>query len=280
MRGSWMETRWGVASDTGGRRQVNEDAVLAESPVFVVADGMGGHARGDMASSAVVAELRALAREAQAAQRALVPDDVAAAVRRAGAAIRATMSSDDDGDPRGSVAGSTVTGAILTEQDGEPFWLVFNVGDSRVYRSTPQGMEQISVDHSLVQEMVDAGTISRSEARHHPRRNVITRAVGTGPDPQVDFWMLRVADGERLLLCSDGLLGELEDEVIAEVLREAPHPHEAAVSLLERALVGGGANDNVSVIVVEAQPVAHDNEQCDERSSGATLPRTEAGAQA
>ena len=269
-----METRWGVATDTGGRRQVNEDAVLAEPPVFVVADGMGGHARGDMASSAAVTELRALAREAQASQRPVAPEDVVATVRRAGAAIRATMAGDGGPERRDAVAGTTVTGAVLTEQDGDPFWLVFNVGDSRVYRFSASGLVQVSVDHSLVQEMVDAGTISPGEARHHPRRNVITRAVGTGPDPQVDFWMLRVAEGERLLLCSDGLLGELEDGEIAEILAAAPHPHEAARELVARAVDGGGANDNVSVIVVEAEVTERTGE---DHGSGSTLPRAQAG---
>ena len=277
-----METRWGVATDTGGRRRVNEDAVLADPPVFVVADGMGGHARGDMASSAVVAELQALARESLAAQRSLSAEDVTAALHRAGTAIRATMSAEDTGDPRGAVAGSTVTGAVLTEQDGEPFWLVFNVGDSRVYRSTSQGLDQISVDHSLVQEMVDAGTINRTQAREHPQRNVITRAVGTGPDPQVDFWMLRVGEDERLLLCSDGLLGELDDDVIAAVVRDAPHPHEAATTLVARAIAGGGANDNVSVVVVEAEPseAGSGPRGTEDQRAGATLPRAGAGAEA
>lgn len=266
-----METRWGVATDTGGRRQVNEDAVLAEPPVFVVADGMGGHARGDMASAAVVSELRTLAHEAQASARPVVPEDVAGALRRAAAAIRATMG----GVSPDSVAGSTVTGAVRTEQDGEPFWLVFNVGDSRVYRLTSHGMIQVSIDHSLVQEMVDAGTISPGEARHHPRRNVVTRAVGTGPDPQVDFWMLRVTEGERLLLCSDGLLGELEDEAIAEVLAGAEDPQQAATRLLARSLEDGGANDNVTVLVVEADRAARSSE---EQGSSTTLPRAGAGS--
>src|SRR5690606_23328984 len=152
-----MQIHWGVATDAGGRRQANEDAVLADPPVFAVADGMGGHARGDMASRYAVAELTALTR----IDHPVGPADVAPALRRAGDRIREAMAGED------AVAGTTVAGAVLTEQDGEPFWLVFNVGDSRVYRCTQQDIEQVSVDHSLVQEMVDLGTISAAEARRH-----------------------------------------------------------------------------------------------------------------
>ena len=266
-----MQIHWGMATDAGGRRPANEDAVLARPPVFVVADGMGGHARGDMASATVVAELEPLAETT----RPLRPEDIADALRRAGERIREVMTGDD------SVAGTTVAGAVLTEQDGEPFWLVFNVGDSRIYRCTHGQLEQVSVDHSLVQEMVDSGTISRAEARRHPQRNVITRAVGTGRTPQIDFWMLRAGGPDMLVLCSDGLFGELEDAEIAEVLGAAGHPQEAAATLLDRAVQGGGANDNVSVIVVAAghdDAVADRTERRGESDEGSTLPRTEAGA--
>ena len=235
-----MQIHWGVATDSGGRRQVNEDSVLADPPVFAVADGMGGHARGDMASRAVIAELSRLTGQ----DRPVRPEEVTAALREAGARIRETMAG------QAEVAGSTAVGAVLTEQDGEPFWLVFNVGDSRVYRWTQQRLEQVSVDHSLVQEMVESGAITAAEARRHPQRNVITRAVGSGHVPEIDFWMLRAGGPERLVLCSDGLFGELTDEEIAEVVGAAGHPQEAAATLLDRAVQDGGANDNVSVIVI------------------------------
>lgn len=266
-----MQIHWGVATDAGGRRPANEDSVLAQPPVFAVADGMGGHARGDMASRAAVTELAHLA----SLDRAVQPEDVTATLRRAGEQIREAMAGDE------AVAGTTVAGAVLTEQDGEPFWLVFNVGDSRVYRSTQQDFAQVSVDHSLVQEMVDSGTISADEARRHPQRNVITRAVGTGSVPEVDFWMLRAGGPEMLVLCSDGLFGELTDAEIAETVAAAGHPQEAAATLLDRAVQGGGANDNVSVVVVAAR---HDDdvESTAERGTeaeeqGSTLPRTGTG---
>ncbi len=262
-----MQIHWGVATDAGGRRQVNEDSVLAHPPVFAVADGMGGHARGDMASSTIVEELRRLAE----LDRAVRPEDVLEALHAAANRIRETMAGQDE------VAGSTAVGAVLTEQDGEPFWLVFNVGDSRAYRWTAQGMEQISVDHSLVQEMVDSGALSPAEAREHPQRNVITRAVGTGRVPEVDFWMLRAGGTDQLVLCSDGLFGELRDEEIAEVMAEAAHPQEAAATLVRRAVHGGGAADNVTVVVVGTTNGAP-AEAADLDESESTLPRVESGA--
>lgn len=262
-----MQIHWGVATDAGGRRQVNEDSVLAQPPVFVVADGMGGHARGDMASSAIVGELGHVA----GLERPVRPEDIIEALQVAAHRIRETMAGQDE------VAGSTAVGAVLTEQDGEPFWLVFNVGDSRAYRWSAQGIEQVSVDHSLVQEMVDSGALTPAEAREHPQRNVITRAVGTGRIPEVDFWMLRAGGPEQLVLCSDGLFGELRDEEIAEVMAGAGHPQEAAATLLRRAVHGGGAADNVTVVIVgTTEGSLAETEDLDESES--TLPRVESGA--
>jgi protein phosphatase len=260
-------TQWGVATDAGGRRSVNEDAAFAQEPVFVVADGMGGHARGEMASQAVADAFRALAARGS---RHISADEVDAAVREAAAVIRRTMEEDarSETEVREAVAGTTVAGVVLTEQDGEPYWLVLNVGDSRVYRFSAGQLQQVSVDHSLVQEMVDAGTIDAAQARTHPRRNVITRAIGTGPDAEVDFWMLRVQPGERILLCTDGLVGELDDAHIAGILATVASPAQAAQTLLCHA-VTGGASDNVTVVVVDAP---------DEASAAGTTARTPGSA--
>ncbi|GAA4432645.1 protein phosphatase 2C domain-containing protein [Georgenia halophila] len=245
-------TQWGVASDAGGRRSVNEDAALALEPVFVVADGMGGHARGEMASQTVVEAFRALAGQRSTT---ITAEAVLAVVREAAETIRRTMARETvagrvETDGRDPVAGTTVAGAVLTEQDGELYWLVLNVGDSRVYRFSDGRLHQVTVDHSLVQEMVDDGTIAAADARNHPRRNVITRAIGTGPDCEVDFWMLRVHRGERLLLCTDGLNGELGDDAIAAVLATVADPAQAASMLVDQA-VTGGAGDNVTAVVVD-----------------------------
>ncbi|GAA1642139.1 hypothetical protein GCM10009790_24550 [Georgenia ruanii] len=269
-------TQWGVATDTGGRRSVNEDAALAQPPVFVVADGMGGHARGDMASRTVVAALRELAERGGP----IGASDIEAALERAAREIRTTMAADTAtpfGGPE-SVAGTTVAGAVRTELDGAAHWLVLNVGDSRVYRFADGELHQVSVDHSLVQEMVDAGTLSPAAARTHPRRNVITRAVGTSDEVEADFWVLPIRPGERLLLCTDGLIGELEDAEIAEVLRTAPDPTQAAEELLRRA-VTGGANDNVTVVVVDSVADDADGTAPGASAEGADAP-TESAAPA
>ncbi|WP_448072362.1 PP2C family protein-serine/threonine phosphatase [Georgenia yuyongxinii] len=189
-----------MATDAG-HRSVNEDAALAHPPVFAVADGMGGHARGDMASRCAVDALREVARRAAAP---LTAADVTAALTRAAEQIQATMATEAGAD---AVAGTTVAGAVRTEHGGEPAWLVLNVGDSRVYRLRGTTFEQVSVDHSLVQEMVDAGTLDPAAARTHPRRNIITRAVGTDREVEPDFFMLPAHPGDRLLLCTDGLVG-------------------------------------------------------------------------
>ncbi|MDD9207471.1 protein phosphatase 2C domain-containing protein [Georgenia sp. 10Sc9-8] len=248
-----MRTQWGTATHAGGRRTANEDAFLAQPPVFAVADGMGGHARGDMASQTAVAVLSEVARQAgDAPARAAVQDAVQRAMTEAADRIRRTMAEDARGAAvQDAVAGTTVAGVVLTEQDGRPHWLVLNVGDSRVYRLTEGALEQVSVDHSLVQEMVDAGALSRQDARVHPQRNVITRAVGTDGEVEVDFWTVPVRAGDRYLLCTDGLLGELDEEEIATVLHAEADPEQAAATLVERA-VAGTADDNVTVVVVDA----------------------------
>ncbi|MFC7405975.1 PP2C family protein-serine/threonine phosphatase [Georgenia alba] len=264
-------TQWGVASDAGGRRSVNEDAAFAKDPVFVVADGMGGHARGEMASQTVVEGFRGLA---GSGSRHITAQAVVDVVREAAATIRRTMAEEVvagwvETDGRDPVAGTTVAGAVLTEQGDELYWLVLNVGDSRVYRFSGGRLHQVTVDHSLVQEMVDAGTLDATEARTHPRRNVITRAIGTGPDCEVDFWMLRVQRDERLLVCTDGLNGELDDDTIAAVLATVADPGEAAAALVRHA-VTGGASDNVTALVVDAP---------DEASADDTTARTPGGVE-
>ncbi|MGC5629134.1 PP2C family protein-serine/threonine phosphatase [Georgenia sp. Z1344] len=247
-----MQVQWGSASDAGGRRKMNEDAAFARHPVFVVADGMGGHARGEMASRTVVAAFGALADQ----EGPITPADVTDAVRAGAEQIRQTMEEEArqgglGPDLADAMAGTTVAGVVLTHSDGEPYWLVLNVGDSRVYRFSRDRLEQVSVDHSLVQELVDAGELAPAEARTHPRRNVITRAVGTGLDVEVDYWMLHVGADDRLLVCTDGLFGELGEDEIADVLRTRMHPTAAAEELIERAVADGGARDNITAVVVD-----------------------------
>lgn len=241
----------GAATDTGRVRRVNEDALLQAHPVYLVADGMGGHAAGDLASAIVVEEFALLTGEG------LVAEDVHAALSRAAVRVRALPQ-------RG--AGTTVAAAVLLTRDGLPYWLVLNLGDSRVYRlDTAARLVQVSVDHSLVQEMVDSGDLSAAEARQHPERNVVTRAVGASSPDEADYWLLPVEPGERLLICSDGLTTELEHAVIEQVLRAAVGPQEAATQLVELALAAGG-RDNVTAIVVEVESAVGDPEQTTPRA--------------
>ena len=155
-----------------------------------------------------------------------------------------------------------------------PYWLVFNVGDSRTYRLSQGDFAQVSVDHSEVQELVDAGFITAAEALTHPRRHVVTRALGTGTDTEADFWLVPVEEGDRILVCSDGLSGELSDEQIHRALSTLRHPQDAVDSLIQAALRSGG-RDNITVVVVDASNVngGAGGETLGNPSNGPTQPR-------
>ncbi|CAN5257439.1 protein phosphatase 2C domain-containing protein [soil metagenome] len=230
---------WGAATDTGYKRAHNEDSLLAMPPIFAVADGMGGHSAGDIASAAVVSRLaeamKASFTEVSAIENGLreATGDIALAadIKRLG-------------------VGTTVTGAALTLHAGKPYWTVFNVGDSRVYMFERNELTQVSVDHSVVQEMVDAGVLRAEDAESHPDSNVITRAVGFNVDAVPDYWMLPLRKGLRLLLCSDGLTKEVDFERIHLHLAAALSPSETAQALVDAALASGG-RDNITTIVVD-----------------------------
>jgi serine/threonine protein phosphatase PrpC len=174
-------------TDTGRKRKVNEDSILVSSPVFLVADGMGGYEAGDRASAAVVDAFRTHLAGDGFGTLDSIRDALLAA--DAGVAVVA-------GDTKRG-AGSTVAGAVLIEHEGEPFWLVFNVGDSRVYRHYGSDLEQLTVDHSLGQEKVDRGEMRREDMAGYAERNVITRAIGAA-DSTADSWLVPVTNGERL----------------------------------------------------------------------------------
>lgn len=225
-------------TDPGLKRQVNEDSLFAESPVFLVADGMGGYEAGDLASAAVVDAFRPMVGEGFAEL---------AGIRGALIAASAGVAAVAGDTKRG--AGSTVTGVVIVEHEGLPHWLVFNVGDSRVYRHFGSELEQLTVDHSLGQELVDKGELKREDMQSFSERNVITRAIGAA-DSTADSWLMPVVNGERLLICSDGLHSELPDEGIRATLTMSGKPESAAATLVQRAKDAGG-KDNISVIVID-----------------------------
>src|SRR3954453_2746628 len=236
------ELTWGAASDRG-QRQENQDRFLVAPPVFAVADGMGGHVGGAQASQ------RAVSRLAEIAHGPTVSvEGIRTALERA---HRDIMAMGEHVDPS-SRPGTTVAGVALVQDGEEIRWTVFHIGDSRVYRWSPQGLERVSRDHSVVQALVDAGAITEERALTHPQRHMITKALGFGDRGAADFIALPVAVGERLLLCSDGLPGELSDERIGQLLASDTDEQALADSLVAEANEHG-AQDNVSVVVVHVQ---------------------------
>jgi protein phosphatase len=234
-----MQLAWGTATHPGRVRRANEDAHLAEPPVFLVSDGMGGRAAGDVASAIVVDEFRG-----RVGAPAVETDWVTECIARAGRRIR-----------RLSGAGATVTGAAFVEHSGAAYWLAFNIGDSRIYRCADGRLAQVSVDHSYVQELIESGELDPAAARHHPRRNVITRAVGAGIQAGPDCWLLPGVEGDRLLLCSDGVTAELTDHLLGRILSEHLDPQRAADAVV-RTAIGAGGRDNATAVVIDVLAVA------------------------
>lgn len=253
-----------VASDLGLVRKVNEDSFLAANGLFLVADGMGGHSFGDRASQSVVGTFAAVA----ASGATLTPESVVATIHSANEAV-VDMNDDDDE----SVSGTTLSGLALVQSKTAHHWMAFNVGDSRVYSWDGRRLEQVTVDHSAVQELLDLGQISPVEATEHPHRNVITRAIGVSETVDPDIWLLPVAGRQLFVVCSDGLNKELDDDQIASILAnrfQLKDGNTVAERLVEAALAAGGA-DNVTVVVVESELVGTTH-SADEDTSDRAIP--------
>ena len=242
-------------SDRGAVRKLNEDSFLAAVPVFVVADGMGGHSFGDRASQAAVAAFsdEFTTGEPAAAQHVLDT------IRLANDSVLELTAGEG---PGGAISGTTLTGMAFVDVGGENnyHWMAFNVGDSRTYTWDGRTLAQMSVDHSSVQELVDLGHITKREAEKHPDRNIVTRALGADGEVDPDVWLLPAKGHQTFLLCSDGLTKELGDDEIArimvfhhsEVLRETDGVAMTLAERLVRAAVAAGGKDNVTVVVVES----------------------------
>ncbi|MDY6054843.1 PP2C family protein-serine/threonine phosphatase [Micrococcus sp.] len=233
-----------AVTHVGAVRQLNEDSwTTVGEPLILaaVADGMGGHEAGEVASAAAVETLRRRAPEALAAGTPHTPEDLGLLVHEADRAVV---------EAGGGRAGTTLT-VLACLDTGAGRWAVANVGDSRVYLrpvGTPV-LQQLTVDHSAVQMLVDAGELTPAEARVHPRRNVITRALGSAEPLVVDVAEIDVTAGDTILLCSDGLTGELTDEEIRAVIDDAQDLPSAAERLVEAALWRGG-RDNITAVLV------------------------------
>jgi len=231
--------RFAGATDTGRRRRRNEDAYVCEPPLFAIADGMGGAQAGEVASglaAAVLAETHVDAVNGDGEQR------LVELIREANR--RVFQRSNEDAATSGM--GTTMTVALVDDEAGT---IAFgHVGDSRAYRVRAGELEQLTDDHSLVGELMRSGKLSPEEAETHPQRSVITRALGTEPDIDVDTFSVEVEDGDVYLLCSDGLTDMISDREIESMLQESDDLDAAARRLVDAANAGGG-EDNITVVV-------------------------------
>ncbi|MFE7846496.1 PP2C family protein-serine/threonine phosphatase [Microbacterium sp. NPDC057407] len=237
--GGSLKLSWAAVTDTGRRREVNQDAVFAAFPLFVVADGMGGHVGGEIASASTIDRLKPLAESG-----AVTPKAIEKALAKAVKDIAAHPEATDDG------TGTTLTGVYLDTSGDAAHWVTLNIGDSRVYLVRDGSIIQITTDHSVVQELIASGRLSPEEAENHPYGNVITRAVGPSEGVTPDYVRLDVARGDRFVICSDGLTKELTDYGIRHFLDENPDPADAVQAMLDAALENGG-RDNITIIVLD-----------------------------
>ena len=229
-------TSFGSRTDIGCLRDHNEDSLVVTPPLFAVADGMGGHAAGEVASEIAVRVLSELAPE---------HPDVEALGRAIEEANRAVIQAAREGRGRQGM-GTTMTAAML---EGERL-VIAQVGDSRAYLLHQGKLQQLTRDHSLMADMIEAGQLTPEEARTHPQRSVITRALGSDAHLHPDIYEINVETGDRLLICSDGLSGMIFDDQIENTLRRVQDPQRCASQLVNEAIANGG-HDNVTVIVAD-----------------------------
>jgi len=230
---------WGAASDTGRVRQANEDSYLVVDGLFAVADGMGGHQAGEVASHLALETL-------QTEFTAAGTDVLVRAVENANHTLVARSTAD----PELAGMGTTLVAMALVEASGRDAIGVVNVGDSRLYLLSDGELAQITEDHSLVATMERQGRLTAAEAAVHPQRNILTRALGIDGTVLVDSWEILPIIGDRYLICSDGLFNEVDENRIAATLRRLADPNEACRELIRLANEGGG-RDNITCVVVD-----------------------------
>ena len=233
-----MNVAVGARTDIGRLRDGNEDSYLADMPLFAVADGMGGHLAGDVASATAVEVIQ----QRRGAADGGDPETLATLVKEANHAIWNKASSD----PGFRGMGTTCTLILLDESTAQ----IAHVGDSRAYLFRDGELKQLTEDHTLVGRMVREGRLEPGEADRHPQRSIVTRALGVDEDVEVDLLSVEVSAGDRLLLCSDGLSSMIDGSTITEVLAADRDPQAAADALVERANEAGG-EDNITVVVID-----------------------------
>ncbi len=227
----------GVITDTGRKRRRNEDAYVCEPPLFAIADGMGGAQAGEVASRLAAAALKESGADTGGEER--VSDLIQEANRR--------VYERSSRDPNTSGMGTTITVALV--EDGH---VAFgHVGDSRAYLIRDGRMEQVTEDHSLVNELMKSGKLSPEEAEAHPQRSVITRALGTDPDVDVDTFTIDAQSGDLFLLCSDGLTDMLDEAAIFELVERNRSDIDEALKALVKAANRNGGEDNITVVAFE-----------------------------
>ena len=233
-----VSSYYGSRTEIGNVREHNEDSLTVLPPLFAVADGMGGHEAGEVASEITINTLNDLAPQSA---------DAEALARAVVAANLNVIKAPSQGVGREGM-GTTLTAAILEKER----LVIAQVGDSRAYMLHNGSLQQLTRDHSLMADMIEAGQLTEAEARVHPNRSVITRAIGSDPHMQPDLYELNVETGDRLLLCSDGICGMIEDHEIASIMRQAPSAQSCADQLVEAALAAGGF-DNATAVVVDVE---------------------------
>jgi protein phosphatase len=237
---------YAVASDTGRRRRRNEDNYVVAPPLFAVADGMGGAQAGEVAS-----RLAASALEAGDSDGLEGTTRIDSLIQEANRRIYDRASTD----PTASGMGTTMTVAVVEGMTVA----IGHVGDSRAYLVRGEQMEQLTEDHSLVNELLKTGKLSEEEAQVHPQRSVITRAVGTDPDVDVDGFTIEAQDGDVFLICSDGLSDMVSDEEILELLHQNRDDLDKAVKALVAAANRGGGEDNITAVAFRISSEAAPN---------------------
>lgn len=230
-----VSSYYGSRTEIGNVREHNEDSLTVLPPLFAVADGMGGHEAGEVASEITINTLNDLAPQSA---------DAEALARAVVAANLNVIKAPSQGVGREGM-GTTLTAAILEKER----LVIAQVGDSRAYLLHNGSLQQLTRDHSLMADMIEAGQLTEAEARAHPNRSVITRAIGSDPHMQPDLYELNVETGDRLLLCSDGICGMIEDHEIASIMRQAPSAQSCADQLVEAALAAGGFDNETAVVV-------------------------------